>query len=102
MPVRSGWNIDKLNELLADYHDVDVVQWLQFGFPVSWDENRVYPTQAETNHLGATLFPQYVDEDFEKEIRLRATIGPFCIPPFVDRIGISPISTCPKRDSDSR
>ena len=102
IPVRSGWNIEKLNELLADYHHKEVVQWLQFGFPVSWDEDKKYPMLANTNHLGATLFQQYVDKYFEKEIRLGASIGPFRIPPFVDRIGISPISTRPKRDSDVR
>ena len=93
IPVTSGWNLDRMYTLLQDYEDVDVVEWLRFGFPVSWDDERGSPTPADRNHLGATLFPSHINAYLDKEIRLCATMGPFHLPPFVDRIGILPLSS---------
>ena len=102
IPVASGWDLEKFDELLQYYHDRDLLEWLRYGFPVSWDDAREDPTPANINHMGATMFPQCIDEYFEKEVRLGATIGPFDIPPFIRRIGISPLSTRPKKDTGSR
>ena len=52
--------------------------------------------------MGANMFPAHVDEYFEKEVRLGATMGPLKIPPFIGRMGISPISTRPKKGSQAR
>ena len=102
IPVKSGWHLDKFEELLQGYSDIEVIQLLKYGFPVSWDPTKAKLTPASTNHLGATLFPADIDKYFEKEVRLGATIGPFEIPPFLDKIGISPLSTRPKKDSPER
>ena len=90
-----------LEQLLVDYHDKEVVQLLKFGFPVSYNSEE-NPVPAEINHRGATMFPHHIEAYLQKEIRLDATIGPFKIPPFVNRIGISPLSTCPKKSSTER
>ena len=99
IPVASGWNILKMDFLLQDYEDGDLVEWLTFGFPVSRADDIRDPIPANSNHLGATMFPDQVDAYIEKEIRLGATMGPFSVPPFMNRIGISPLSTRPKRNS---
>ena len=39
---------------------------------------------------------------FESELELGAMIGPYKIPPFISRIGISPLSTRPKTDFTKR
>lgn len=52
--------------------------------------------------MGATRFPDEVDDYLKQELKSRATMGPFLIPPFLSRIGISPISTRAKKDSDKR
>ena len=102
IPVRSGWHVNAMEELLVGYQDWEITEWLRYGFPVSYDDEAGNPTPADTNHLGATLFPDHIDSYFEREIRLGATIGPFAIPPFLDRIGVSPLSSRPKKDSESR
>ena len=78
------------------------MQWLKYGFLISYIENYPSLTPATCNHMGAMQFPEAVNAYFEKEIHLRATMGPFMIPPFLDRIGISPISSRKKRDSEDR
>ena len=60
------------------------------------------PALAKINHRGVTWYPQAIDKYFEKEIRLEVTIGPFTIPPFVNNIGISPLSMRTKKDSQER
>ena len=60
------------------------------------------PIPNTHNHLGATQFPQSVNEYLSTEINARATMGPFTIPPFLQCIGISPISTRPKKESGKR
>ena len=90
VPVRSKWNIMLLQSLLVNYRDKQVVDYLNYGFPVSRDDNYPDPSPANCNTY------------FEKEDRLGATIGPFCIPPFFNRIGVFPLSTRPKRDSSER
>ena len=54
------------------------------------------------NHRGAELFPDVIGSYVLKELRLGSTMGPFTFPPFLSRIGISPLSTRQKRDSLDR
>ena len=101
IPVKSTWNIPLMESLLSQYHDKDVLEWLKFGFTVS-RENLADPWPSNTNHAGATQFPNSINTYLLNEIRLGATMGPFVVPPFINRIGISPLSSRPKRDSHER
>ena len=98
-----GFNIMLLNSLLADYHDSDVVKYLQYGWPIERDP-QVELKRGDRNHKGATEFPEQVDEYIDKEIQMGAIIGPFDSIPFNDnvQVGVSPISTRPKCESDKR
>ena len=102
IPVKTKWNINLFSSLLTDYHDQDVIEWLTYGFPVSRDPFCVDPVPATRNHAGATQFPEHVDEYFRTELAYSAVMGPFTIPPFLSRIGISPISTRAKKNSSKR
>ena len=102
IPVRSCWNHDLLDCLLKDYDDYEVTEWLKYGFPISRDPNADPPVPSNCNHKGATEYPDAVDEYLKREIEKGATIGPFTLPPFVKDIGISPISSRPKKDSQER
>ena len=102
IPVKSTWNLDYLRHELKDDQDIDNIEWLKFGFPISYDDKAEMPTPADRNHLGATMFPQHIEAYLRKEMDLGATIGPFSIPPFITRIGVSPMSTRPKKQSDQR
>ena len=101
IPVKSNWNVNLFDSLLSEYHDREILEFLRYGFPISW-EGKDYPVPANTNHLGATRFPEHIDRYLNEEINLGATIGPFRIPPFFGRIGVSPLSSRPKKDSDRR
>ena len=48
------------------------------------------------------MFPDQIDKYLEQEIAAGSTMGPFKIPPFWDKIGISPLSSHPKKDSTNR
>ena len=102
IPLNTKFNITLLSDLLVDYWDREILEWLMFGFSVSRDNDAPDPVPSTTNHLGATLFPEAVDAYIEKEIRLGAMIGPFQIPPFIHRMGVLPLSTWPKRQSSER
>ena len=99
IPVRSNWNLDLLQSLLQGYEDMEIIDWLCYGFSISRNDEWGDPIPANTNHLGATLFPDYIDAYIVKEIELDSTIRPFTVPPFMNRIGISPLSTRPKRNT---
>ena len=102
IPVKTHVNLYKFKELLQGYHDLEVIDWLTFGFSVSRHLNQHDLTPANINHTGANQFPQAIKQYLFNEIRLNAMLGPFTLPPFLSRIGISPLNTRPKRNSDKR
>ena len=102
IPVATKWNLQLMHIMLHEYYDQDVLDWLKFGFSISREDTFGDLEPAEHNHMGAIMFPQAINDYIETEIKLGATMGPFKIPPFLNRIGISPLSTRPKRDSDKK
>ena len=100
--MNSNWSLNIFRQLLADYHDLEVLEWLEFRFSISRSDEMddLWPNQ--NNHMGANIFPATIDSYVETEVQLGAALGPFTIPPFISRIGISPLSTRPKKDSKKR
>ena len=95
--VGTNWNIPLLSDMLHDYHDKEVLQYLEYGFPVDRDDE-VQLELGGLNHRGATDHPQHIDEYIKKEIELGAMIGPFDNIPFKSApVAISPLSTRPKK-----
>ena len=99
IPLDSIWKLDTFTTMLFEYEDLEVIEWLRYGFTVSRDEKAKDPTPASSNHLGATLYPAEIDRYIEKELSMGALIGPFQISPFLNRIGVSLVSTTLKRNS---
>lgn len=101
--VNNKWNLDLLDELLTEYHDREVVEWLRFGWPVgrSWDspDPSLYDIR---NHKGAMLFQDEVDAYIKKEIGLGAMFGPFLTIPWSSRVGINPLHSRQKKNSTKR
>ena len=102
IPLCTNWKLDVFEELLQGYEDLEVLEWLKYGLSISRDENQPDPVPSTTNHQGALFFPHVLDEYVKKEVELGAAMGPFTIPPFLHRIGISPLSTRPKRGTTNR
>ena len=102
IPVRSNLNLDSFEQLLQGYHDIEIIEWLRFGFSISRDENADPPTLATINPSGANQYPSDIIDYLQKEVQLGVTIGPFIIPPFLGNIGISPLNTRVKCDTSKR
>ena len=45
IPIETKWNLDLFEQLLEDYDDKEVVEWMKFG----WPSGRL-PTLGETSH----------------------------------------------------
>ena len=102
IPVASNWNLTLLDILLTDYQGRDIVQWLQFGWLVGRPPSIRDQTPANKNHKGAVDFPDHVNRYIQKELDLGGISGPFREIPLKYRIRVNPLSSQPKKDSESR
>lgn len=100
IPVRSSWNLDKLQEYLADYKDKEIVTYLRFGWPVGCIDSgqQVMPV----NHKGALQHVVEVRTYLQKQTSNNTLIGPLIENPFGHRARLSPINTRDKDDGSQR
>ena len=100
IPVESQLNIDKWKEALVDYWDQQLIQLLEYGFPL--DFNRTCKLRHEgVNHNSANQFPSDIEAYISEETHYGAIIGPFDKNP-IEGGHISPFMTRHKPDSDRR
>ena len=97
IPINNTWNVELWESLLADYQDREIVQFIKYGWPANRDSLAPNPELADLNHKGATEFPEHIDKYLKKEIDNGRMLGPFTEIPFKTRIGVSPLSSRPKR-----
>ena len=102
IPVKSKWNLDKMEKWLEHYPDREVVEWIRYGWPMGRLPTANPPTLNTKNHKGATEYQQQLRQYLNKEIAHGAVMGPYAKIPFSGTVGISPLSSRPKRDSDER
>ena len=102
IPVKTKLNVDKLEELLKDYEDKEVVNGLRYGWPTGRLPTMAKPQKKFKNHKGATDHPAALKKYIEKEKQKGAILGPYRKIPFKEKVGISPISTRPKRNTTDR
>ena len=101
-PVKSGWNLDRFTQLLEGYEDQEVVEWLRYGWPTGRLPTLGNPGWSTKNHKGAAEFPEQLGKYIQKEKEYGAVMGPFHNIPFNNNVGISPLSTRPKKGTDDR
>ena len=99
--VNTHWNIQLLHSLLREYDDKEVIDLLQFGFPIERD-NEIPLEMGGINHNGATKFEEHIDRYIQAELSHSATIGPFEAIPFNGQVAISPLSSRAKKESEKR
>ena len=104
IPVESNWKLDKFAELLHGYEDKEVVEWLRYGWPSGRLPTAIKPSRTFKNHKGAKDHPEALKKYITKETKKGAVLGPFKAIPFmdIDKVGISPISTRPKKHTTER
>ena len=100
LPVRSQLNVQAWKMNLTEYWDQQLLQLLEFGFPL--DFNRNCPLRCEQgNHKSATDFPQDIDAYIEEELQYDTVMGPFQEHPI--HLGhCSPFMSRAKPNSDRR
>ena len=95
----SNLNIDSWKFHLRDYWDTQLLDLLEFGFPLDFDTNTELISTGE-NHTSAKQFSSHVHTYIREELKHGAILGPFKHTPF--SLHISPFMTRDKPDSDMR
>ena len=102
IPVKSKWNLERMKDLLADYEDKEVVEWMKYGWPSGRLPSLPCPKKTYKNHKGAVDHPEALISYINKEKGKEAVMGPYEKIPFKGKVGISPISTRPKKNTSER
>lgn len=107
IPLDTKINVSYFREMLFDYRNNRICDFLEFGFPLDFrgDVNE-FPLVSEIwkykNHKGAIDFPQDMIKYLQKESENQAILGPFKKNPFSTNLIISPLNSVPKKDSSER
>ena len=99
--VKTKWDLDRF-KLLSDYDDKDVVEWMHYGWPLGRLPTLQDPRITNKNHKGAVDHPEALQTYIRKEKSHGAVMVPYEKIPFQNKIGISLLSTRPKKDSEER
>lgn len=93
-------NIPLWRELLVDYPKKELVDFLEYGFPVGVDPDG--PTEPSLkNHSSSYMYYTYLDKFCVKEVSKAGLTGPFGNVPFLS-YQISPMMTSFKKPSGRR
>ena len=90
IPVKSKLNVDRWRSHLADYWDQQLLDLLEYGFPIDFDRNCPL-VSTFVNHASTLQNDTHVSNYLQEELQHEAIIGPFMEPPFP--IHISPLMT---------
>ena len=95
----SAWNIDLFEELLTDYEDKGIIQFIRYGWPVEAKQilhNNDNPFL--TNQRGARRNVDKVNKYLKEEKLRGAIVGPFQENPLPGAM-FSPVDAIPKKES---
>ena len=98
LEVQPIWDINKFRCELKDYHDKEMLQYLQYGWPINC-HNIGKLTKIPPNHARVTGHKQALRRYLKQEVEHGSVIGPFIDNPFGDAARFSPLNTRPKPDS---
>ena len=93
-------NIKNWHELLMDYPHREIVQFLEFGFPLGLQQEPVLESSLK-NHSSSYQYYDFVDDFFRVGLEQREIAGPCRVPPF-PCVHVSPLMTAPKKPGSRR
>jgi hypothetical protein len=99
--VKTGINVSFFKKKLQNYGDQQLLEFLEFGFPVGHD-GRTYSIERPKNHKGALEHKQAILDYINRETRYNAIIGPFDSNPLYPPLALSPLNTVEKKGSLDR
>jgi hypothetical protein len=94
-------NVDRLRELTEYYYDKQVIDLIEFGFPLDMDKSNFKASNLVENQPSATNFMDSVLKYIQDEINEKAILGPFDQLPH-HNVHISPLMTRPKEGTKHR
>ena len=100
-PLVSGLNIAAWRLMLTEYHDLQLVDYLEYGWPADYTADHP-PVSAKDNHKESQDHAVHIKKYVDKELECGALYGPFDEPPFRPWTQFSPLMTRPKRNSEAR
>ena len=98
--VPSSFNIPAWQSYLSNYRDPLLIEYLQYGFPLSLVQNSFKARISTYNHSSADNYAESIDTYLKEEISYGAIMGPFQKPPLSD-VNVAPMLTRPK-DTNTR
>ena len=98
--IKSQLNVEALKAYLVGYWDKQLIQLIQYGFPLSFDKNTEL-ISSNINHSSATNCPEDIAVYLKEERTFGAILGPFTKPP-VPNLHVSPFLTREKPGANSR
>jgi hypothetical protein len=101
VPIASHIIVQNFRELSQGFHDPQIFDLIQYGFPLDLDKSSFLPNLAVTNHGTALQFPVAVDTYVNTEISFGSIFGPFLKPPLLG-FHCSPLMTAPKEGGKRR
>ena len=100
-PLTSGLNITMWRTMLDNYHDKQLIDYLEYGWPADYTA-AAPPVSAKGNHRESLDHTIHIEKYIRKELECGALYGPFNELPFGPWTQVSPIMTRPKRNSEAR
>ena len=97
----NGLNIDIWKKKLTNYHDQELLNFLEFGWPLGLDPSIDLDSTLK-NHPSSYQFADAVDKFIIKNIANNAIAGPSVLCPFQNDICISPLMTVAKKPDGRR
>ena len=97
--VVSQLNIPAWREYLTTYWDQQLLDLLEFGFPLDFDRNSALHS-TELNHKSALDYINHIDQYLQEELSYQAIYGPFDNKPI--QMHISPLMSRSEQNSDKR
>ena len=92
------WDLEKMEKMLRDYEDKEVIKFLKYSFPIN-AKNTLELGEIQANQKGAKLNFKAVRRHLREEVKQRSIIGPCDHNPFGSIARFSPFDTREKRDS---
>lgn len=99
--VLSTLNIPKWQHCRTTYHDRDLCDFLEFGWPIGYTK-RTPSQSSHQNHGSALAQPGVIDAFLEKECTLGETCGPFSVNPLQPPLTTSPLQITSSRSGIPR
>ena len=99
--LHTNFNLDRWRLHLIGYHSPEILQFMEYGFPLGIDHQVPTLTPALANHGSAYQFYPWLDKFFTTGLLRGGVTGPCGTVPFGEAM-ISPLMTAEKKPSSRR